>query len=232
MRYDADHKQASRRRIVRTAGERFRRDGFASSGVAALMADAGLTNGAFYAHFSSKDELVATVVADSLREQSRLFEDPAGAPLPVAVVIDLYLSEEHRDDPAHGCPSAAFIDEVARASTRVQAAYADGLDGVLGVLARSIRATSSHLDADDAVALAQDLLAYMLGALQLARAVADEERSGRILQQSRLRAMDIAASALPGTDSPHPSRGQRAATTLGGEDLRSELRSGVREDER
>ena len=69
VRYGKEHKQATRRRIIETAGRRFKRDGIDGSGVATLMADAGLTNGAFYAHFASKDDLVATAVADQLREQ-------------------------------------------------------------------------------------------------------------------------------------------------------------------
>ncbi|HYU86012.1 MAG TPA: TetR/AcrR family transcriptional regulator, partial [Kribbellaceae bacterium] len=69
MRYSTEHKQATRQRIIETAGRRFKSDGIDGSGVATLMADAGLTNGAFYAHFASKDDLVTTVVADQLRAQ-------------------------------------------------------------------------------------------------------------------------------------------------------------------
>ena len=68
-RYGKDHKQATRRRIIEAAGRRLKRDGIDGSGVATLMADAGLTNGAFYAHFDSKEDLVASTVADQLREQ-------------------------------------------------------------------------------------------------------------------------------------------------------------------
>ena len=68
-RYGKEHKEATRRRIIEAAGRRFKRDGIDGSGITTLMADAGLTNGAFYAHFESKDDLVATTVADQLREQ-------------------------------------------------------------------------------------------------------------------------------------------------------------------
>ena len=54
MRYSREHKQAMRQRIIEAAGRRFKTDGIDGSGIAALMADAGLTNGAFYAHFDSK----------------------------------------------------------------------------------------------------------------------------------------------------------------------------------
>ncbi|RZL72837.1 MAG: TetR/AcrR family transcriptional regulator, partial [Rhodococcus sp. (in: high G+C Gram-positive bacteria)] len=73
MRYGKEHKQATRRRIIEVAGRRFKQNGIDGSGIATLMKDAGLTNGAFYAHFASKEELVATTVIDQLREQGSSF---------------------------------------------------------------------------------------------------------------------------------------------------------------
>src|SRR3954452_2927487 len=78
-RYNKEHKEATRRRIIETAGRRFKQDGIDGSGIATLMADAGLTNGAFYAHFDSKDDLVANVVGDELARQAGDFAQlPAG----------------------------------------------------------------------------------------------------------------------------------------------------------
>ena len=105
---------ATRRRIVEAAGRRFKRDGIDGSGIATLMADAGLTNGAFYAHFDSKDDLVATTVADQLREQRETYWQRPGAG--VEQLVREYLSVRHRDDPEHGCPSAALLDEIGRSS--------------------------------------------------------------------------------------------------------------------
>jgi TetR/AcrR family transcriptional regulator, transcriptional repressor for nem operon len=72
VRYGKERKQETRRRIIQTAGRRFKRDGIDGSGIATLMSDAGLTNGAFYAHFASKEDLVATTVADQLRAAREL----------------------------------------------------------------------------------------------------------------------------------------------------------------
>src|SRR5437867_10469028 len=71
MRYDKGHKQATRQRILEAAGRRFKHDGIDGAGVAVVMSDAGLTNGAFYAHFASKEDLVANVLADELRVQGQ-----------------------------------------------------------------------------------------------------------------------------------------------------------------
>src|SRR5215208_274935 len=73
MRYGKDHKQATRQRILEAAGRRFKQDGIDAAGVAAVMSDAGLTNGAFYAHFKTKEDLVANVLAEQLRVQRESF---------------------------------------------------------------------------------------------------------------------------------------------------------------
>src|SRR5437867_6146779 len=100
-RYEKDHKQATRRRIIAAAGRRLKRDGIDGSGIATLMTDAGLTNGALYAHFDSKEDLVASALAAQLRAQRERFSAQ-----PVEQIVRGYLSVQHRDDPEGGCPSA------------------------------------------------------------------------------------------------------------------------------
>src|SRR5947207_5347406 len=120
MRYDKNHKQATRQRIVEAAGRRFKRDGIDGAGLAAVMSDAGLTNGAFYAHFASKEDLVANALADQLRAQRQSLDSQPSDRAGLEAFIRSYLSPEHRDQRADGCPSAALLDEVARrpAATR------------------------------------------------------------------------------------------------------------------
>src|SRR6266513_3128546 len=108
MRYTKDHKQATRQRILEAAGRRFKRDGIDGAGLASVMADAGLTNGAFYAHFASKEDLVANVLADQLRTQRHTFDAQPPNRAGLEAVIRSYLSPEHRDECAEGCPSAAL----------------------------------------------------------------------------------------------------------------------------
>src|SRR3954470_847454 len=114
MRYSKDHKQATRQRIVEAAGRRFKEDGIDGAGVATVMAEAGLTNGAFYAHFKSKEDLVANVLADQLRAQRESFDAGPSDRAGLETFIRAYLSPEHRDERAEGCPSAALLDEVVR----------------------------------------------------------------------------------------------------------------------
>ena len=117
MRYGADRKQATRQRIIEAAGRRLKDDGIDGSGIATLMADAGLTVRAFYAHFASKGDLVATTVGDQL--VGRLNASSPRRPNLVGWSSWChYLSVRHVDNPDQGCPSAALLDEIGGAATR------------------------------------------------------------------------------------------------------------------
>src|SRR6266581_5742532 len=98
-RYKKDHKQATRQRIIEAAGRRLKRDGIDGSGIATLMADAGLTNGAFYAHFESKEDLVANALVEQLREQRASFSAQPPDCAGIEQIVRAYLSVQHRDNP-------------------------------------------------------------------------------------------------------------------------------------
>ena len=202
MRYGSQHKEATRQRILTSAGRRIRHDGIDGSGVAGLMTDAGLTNGAFYAHFDSKEDLVAHVVADQLRAQLATLGDLAPGVAGVEQFLRWYLSAEHRDAPADGCPSAALLDEIARSSDVVRSAYTEGLlalaDEVAGRLA-------PHDPASARVAVL-GAFATLIGTVQLARAVTDASISDAILQQGEVQAIATLGLAANGGASPPVER--------------------------
>src|SRR3954452_15030188 len=180
MRYSEDHKQATRRRILEVAGRRFKQDGIDGSGVAILMADAGLTNGAFYGHFSSKEDLVANVLADQLRTQRKSFDDQPSDRAGLEAFVRSYLSPEHRDQLAGGCPSAALLDEIARRPPDTRDVFTEEVMGVVDDIA-------SRLDPTDAEAGRADALTVfglMVGTLQLARTLTDRDLSDRVLARS------------------------------------------------
>lgn len=177
-RYGKEHKQATRQRIVETAGRRFKRDGIDGSGIATLMADAGLTNGAFYAHFASKEELVATTVADQLRAQGERFSAQASEG-GVEQVVRSYLSVRHRDDPEDGCASAALLDEIGRCTEETKQAYTEGLLAVID----GITAHAKPKDPRAAQVKTLGVFATMVGTLQLSRALADRELADAVLEQ-------------------------------------------------
>jgi TetR/AcrR family transcriptional repressor of nem operon len=173
-RYGKDHKQSTRRRIIDAAGRRLKGDGIAGSGVATLMADAGLTNGAFYAHFDSKEDLVANALTEQLREQRESF-----SAMSIEQVVRAYLSVEHRDNPEGGCPSAALLDEIGRSADATKRAYTDGLLGVIG----DVAARLTPDDPRSARATTLSVFALMVGTLQVSRALADRQLADEVLEQ-------------------------------------------------
>jgi len=179
VRYSKEHKEATRRRILETAGRRLKSDGIDGSGVATLMADAGLTNGAFYAHFASKDDLVATTIAEQLREQRDSFTAYEPGRAGVEQLLRDYLSVQHRDNPAEGCPSAALLDEIDRVPDATKRAYTDGLLGVIDDFAARL---APH-DPASARPTTLSVFALMVGTVQLSRAVADPQLADEILER-------------------------------------------------
>jgi TetR/AcrR family transcriptional regulator, transcriptional repressor for nem operon len=177
-RYGKERKPATRQRIIDAAGRRFKRDGIDGSGIATLMADAGLTNGAFYAHFASKDDLVATAVADQLQRQSTAFSEQAGND-GLEQFVRTYLSVEHRDNPEDGCPSAALLDEIGRCGHATKQAFTDGVLAVID----EIGARLAPDDPPSARAKALSVFAMMVGTLQLSRALADRGLADDVLEQ-------------------------------------------------
>ncbi|SDU81982.1 DNA-binding transcriptional regulator, AcrR family [Microlunatus sagamiharensis] len=208
-RYGAAHKQATRERIVSTAARRLKSDGVAGSGVATLMADAGLTNGAFYAHFASKEALVATVVEAELATQCRTLADLAPGRAGVEDLVRRYLSPTHRDHPEAGCPSAALVEDVVRAGAEVREAYTSQVVAVGEVLAGLVGDAGP-----DARARLLAAFAGMVGTLQLARAVTDRRLSDALLAHGAEQA--LAAFAGPAVGAP-TSDGTRPGPT--GDDL-------------
>jgi TetR/AcrR family transcriptional regulator, transcriptional repressor for nem operon len=179
MRYEKGRKDASRQRIMDVAAERFRSDGIAASGLAGIMGEAGLTNGAFYPHFKSKAALVCESVAAALEGQSDQIRDflDTGGPI---FAIDAYLSAEHRDNPGRGCASAALLPEIAREPAETRQIYTEHFLNLVRQVAAELPP-----DTGDPEGLAFGVFATLIGALELSRAVQGTELSDRILAAGR-----------------------------------------------
>src|SRR5690348_8431201 len=111
MRYSADHKAETHEKIVRQAAKLFREHGAAGLGIAGLMKDLSLTNGGFYRHFDSKDDLYVEAFVQAMEERAALTQRivanvPKGQEL--RGIIEHYLSPDHVDDAGAGCPVAAL----------------------------------------------------------------------------------------------------------------------------
>jgi TetR/AcrR family transcriptional repressor of nem operon len=171
MRYPAKETAAKHERIVREASRLFRERGFENVSVGEVMKAAGLTHGAFYAHFGSKEELQAATVAYGQKVSLERAQHSNGNKSKGSYA-DRYLSRWHRDNPGDGCTMAALGSEVARATPELKAAFERGLEEIL---------SASGGDRKEAIFRA----AAMIGGIVLARAVQDPELSDEILRSVR-----------------------------------------------
>ncbi len=186
-RYGKEHKDETRRRIIETAGRRLKRDGIDGSGIATLMKDAGLTNGAFYAHFASKDDLVATAVAEELRQQRASFGAVSSGRAGLEMFVRDYLSIDHRDSREDGCPSAALLDEIGRSADATKQAFTDGLLAAIDRMAARLAPD----DPQSARVKALTVFGMMVGTMQLSRALADRQLADAVLEQGITNALAL-----------------------------------------
>ena len=170
MRYPVEETAAKHRRIVEEASRLFRERGFENVSVGEVMKAAGLTHGAFYAHFASKEELQAAAVAYG--QKVSLERVQRNKAMRTKGYADRYLSPRHRDNPGDGCTMAALGQEVARSTPELKTAFERGLEEIL---------SAEVGDRKDAIFRT----AALLGGVVLARAVQDPRLSDEILRSVR-----------------------------------------------
>jgi TetR/AcrR family transcriptional repressor of nem operon len=172
MRYPAKETAAKHDRIVKEASRLFRERGFENVTVGEVMKAAGLTHGAFYAHFASKRELEEAAVAYGQSVSAGRAGSLGATKKGWKAYADGYLSPRHRDNPGTGCTMAALAQEVARSAPELKAAFERGFEEML---------TAAGGDRKEAIFQA----AALLGGVVLARAVHDPKLSDEILQSVR-----------------------------------------------
>ena len=190
-RYGKDHKRQTRKRIVEAAGRRLKADGIDGSGISTLMADAGLTNGAFYAHFASKEDLVGAAVSEQLLHQAASFRDRITAPEQLAQFVRGYLSSEHRDHRGDGCASAALVEEIGRCDATTRRAYTDALLVLVDEVAALISGGNDTGNSTAARVTTLSAYALLVGTIQLSRCLTDQELADAILEEGARNAMLI-----------------------------------------
>jgi TetR/AcrR family transcriptional repressor of nem operon len=188
MRYEKGHKEATRQHIIDVASAQFREGGVAAVGLAGIMSAAGLTNGAFYAHFESKEDLVREVLLDALAGRERRLRSNLAAGVGLEVALRDYLSARHRDGAGSGCPTAALVAEIARHPKKTRDVFTDRVSEFIPVLAERI----GNGTADERRRNATAIYGLMIGALQLARAVSDRKLSDEILENAVAAALRLA----------------------------------------
>jgi TetR/AcrR family transcriptional regulator, transcriptional repressor for nem operon len=166
VRITKEQKQENHDRIVAIASEMFRERGYDGVGVAELMERAGLTHGGFYNHFRSKEDLIAKATMRSFGETGQRY-----AGLDALTAIDLYVSREHRDRRATGCPAAALSCEAPRQTDETRAIFGAGIEALLSGLEQDM--ARNGVSGPGARAQAIGVLAQAVGAVVLSRACPD-----------------------------------------------------------
>jgi TetR/AcrR family transcriptional repressor of nem operon len=160
-----------RRQVIDGAATLLRERGVAGVNVGQLMGEAGLTHGAFYRHFASKDELVGLALEKALADQREWVSK-----LTERELIEWYLSSGHRDDAAHGCTMSALGSEIGRADDASRETFAAGFGRYLDTLA-----SIEGREREEALAR----YATMVGALVISRATAGDPLSEEVLEAAR-----------------------------------------------
>lgn len=193
MRVSRAQAEENRRAVIEAAGRLFRERGFDGVGLNDLMGAVGLTQGGFYRQFKSKDDLAVQachrVLTDSADKLAQLLETEAD---PLSVIVNRYLSPEHRDLNGEGCIFASLGPDAARHSPDMIRSFEQGIRAYLDVIGQA-KASAKHTSSNDPAVM----LSTMVGALLLSRLVEDKTLSAHIL--------DAAAQSLLGrNDLPEP----------------------------
>jgi len=184
MDIQPSRKQLTHDRIVETAARAIRRAGFNGVGVADIMKEAGLTHGGFYAHFASRNALLAEALERAGRDSAAAIAKKVsnrqiqGSASAFRALVEGYLSDRHLRSPESGCPVAALASEMPRQSAEVRQAAAQRVRGLVAAVQRTLPAGTA---ADSAASIASQ----MVGSLQLARALGDNAEGQALLTAAR-----------------------------------------------
>ena len=177
MRYSAKHKADTRAALVERSSALTKAQGFAPTGVDALMAEVGLSGGSFYTHFSSKAELFAAIIEREMKNSNAMLASTAdAAPDHVAKCLRGYLSSHHAAHPESGCALSTLGPEIARSDIEVK-------ESVEQSLLELHESWTNRLGGDSDNAWG--VIAQCVGALLVARCVATEKSRKEILRSSR-----------------------------------------------
>ena len=207
MRVSRVQAAENRETVINVASRLFREHGFDGIGLKDLMKGAGLTQGAFYKQFASKEDLAARASGRALESASRRWSDAiAAAPEdPVGAIMAFYLSAGHRDEKMDGCPIVALGSDAARQGSDVKASFEAGIKAHLALLGHLIarddgrepdhkapNQKAADQKAPDQKAMA--VLSTMVGALTLSRIVNDPDLAQALLDAAAQQVRDTLAA--------------------------------------
>lgn len=180
------------KKIVEVAAQAFKKQGIDATGVAEIMAAAGLTHGAFYRHFASKEALVAEAAADSMDVFVEAAKSAASKGQTSFIkYLRGYMTSEIRDGELGGCPVIQMGSELARFDTSTREGVSNGLKELIEIAAKTVQGDSGKSAVDDVTFT----LSAMIGAITMSRLVDDDKLSARVLEITKNRLLKLPPKA-------------------------------------
>jgi TetR/AcrR family transcriptional repressor of nem operon len=200
MRYEKGQKERTRQRVIDVASRAFRRDGVVASGIAGVMAEAGLTQGGFYAHFSSKDDLIREAAVAALDRSRTVLARKADAAVAegrsgLVAIVDEYLRDICVEHPERGCAIAALGPELARQPSDTKQAVGAAIERTVALIAAHI-----SVEAAEAHSTAYAIFGLAAGTLQLAQNAPDKAKAASVIAAGRKAALALANVVETGPD--------------------------------
>ena len=174
----------TRKRIIAVASNVFLRNGLAATGIADVMVAAGLTQGGFYRHFDSKEQLVAEANEAAFRELLAMFDAATAGKSPqeaLDLIVERYLYQLHAEEVIYLCPLANLGTELCHADAQVRAVAGDGYAGLVKLIAAHLM----RMDIADYVGVAEAIVAVLVGAVSLSRLTVEPASTKAILSNAQ-----------------------------------------------
>lgn len=184
MRYGSEHKAETRQRVLREAAKAIREQGVDRIGVSQIMARAGLTHGGFYAHFTSKEDLISETLGYMFDDQHAAFLAHLDEPdVHQALIrfVEGYVSMAHRNSTERGCPIPSLAGQIPQLSDAARETFLSGTERLKEGLASLLKRAGK----DYADTLAVVVIAEMVGAVSLARMERDDAGAEKLLKAIR-----------------------------------------------
>ncbi|MEG0343502.1 MAG: TetR/AcrR family transcriptional regulator [Acinetobacter sp.] len=177
MRYKSGYKEQKRQELLDISGQLAKRNGFNATGVDGFMKAAGVTSGAFYSHFSSKNDLFKALIENELQHSIQMWQDnPYDEPAQwIDFELNRYLALSHVEQPERGCALPSLASEIARSDDEIKQAYQNEL-------IRGQKIFLKHLDSEET---AWAVMCQLVGAILMARSIADDALKVTILESSK-----------------------------------------------
>jgi TetR/AcrR family transcriptional regulator, transcriptional repressor for nem operon len=181
MRVSKEKAAEHRKQILNAAARLFRERGIGATGVDSITDEAGLTHGAVYSQFGSKEAIAIESIRLALQESRRTWQrtvEEKGRKQVLTAIVESYLSRKHRDMPGRGCLIAALGGDISRQPKNVREAFTEEFRGALNFLLELAQTDGESITFEDGLVI----FASLAGAMMVARAVNDEALSDLVLK--------------------------------------------------